>query len=65
MDIGRSLIYDNILYTRILKYIHCTYTHFLKRFQPTKYYETSGRLVFVFLEEIEDTKKDISKLTDL
>ena len=58
MDIGRSLIYDNILYTRILKYIHCTYTHFLKRFQPTKYYETSGRLVFVrFLEEIEDTKK--------
>ena len=30
------------------------------------YYETSFRLVFVhFLEEIEDTKKDISKLTDL
>jgi hypothetical protein len=30
------------------------------------YYDTSGRLVFVrFLEEIEDTKKDISKLTDL
>ena len=58
MDIGRSLIYNNILYTRILKYLHCTYTHFLKRFQPTKYYETSGRLVFVrFLEEIEDTKK--------
>ena len=30
------------------------------------YYETSGQLVFVrFLKEIEDTKKDISKLTDL
>ena len=30
------------------------------------FYETSGRLVFVhFLEEIEDTKKDISNLTNL
>ena len=30
------------------------------------YYDTSGRIVFVrFLEEIEDTKKNISKLTDL
>ena len=30
------------------------------------HYDTSGRLVFVrILEEFEDTKKDISKLTDL
>ena len=30
------------------------------------YYETSGQLVFVrFQEEIEDTKKDISKLSDV
>ena len=30
------------------------------------YYDTSSRLVFVlFLEEIEDTKKTISKLSDL
>ena len=35
------------------------------KFDVTKY-DTSGQLVFVrFLEEIEDTKKDISKLSDL
>ena len=35
-------------------------------FDLTTYYDTSGRLVFVYsLEKFEDTKETFSKLTDL